>query len=106
MEIIVFGKAMRMMILNVFVLVMKPLPLHSRYFKKFRVFLKKSSHRPNNFYIQNKKVYVGTDMHVLQIFSHPDNQTDGIVTRFTSTITHISVNKDGSKVAAGSGFAN
>ncbi|XP_046632303.1 WD repeat and HMG-box DNA-binding protein 1-like isoform X3 [Daphnia pulicaria] len=52
---------------------------------------------------KNKKVFVGTDMHVLQIFSHPENQTDGIVTRFTSTITHISVNKDGSKVAAGSG---
>lgn len=52
---------------------------------------------------KNEKIYVGTDMHVLQIFSHPDNQTDGIVTRFTSTITHISFNKDGSKVAAGSG---
>jgi hypothetical protein len=56
--------------------------------------------------LQDKKVFVGTDMHVLQIFSHPENQTDGIVTRFTSTITHISVNKDGSKVAAGSGFAD
>lgn len=54
--------------------------------------------------LQNKKIYVGTDMHILLIFSHPDNQTDGIVTRFTSTITHISFNKDGSKVAAGSGF--
>ena len=99
-----FGKAMRMMILNVFVLVMKPLPLHLKYFKKFVVNLENLF--PNDFHSQNKKVFVGTDMHVLQIFSHPDNQTDGIVTRFTSTITHISVNKDGSKVAAGSGFAD
>jgi hypothetical protein len=104
MEIIVFGKATRMMILNVFVLVMKPLPLHSKYFKNCVLNVKKSS--SNDCHSQNKKVFVGTDMHVLQIFSHPENQTDGIVTRFTSTITHISVNKDGSKVAAGSGFAD
>lgn len=46
---------------------------------------------------------MGTDMHVLQIYTHPENQTDGMVTRFTASITHVSFNKDGSKVAAGSG---
>lgn len=53
---------------------------------------------------QSGKIYVGNDMHVLQIYNHPDNTTDGIVTRFTSSITHVSFNKDGSKVAAGSGY--
>jgi hypothetical protein len=34
------------------------------------------------------------------------NQTDGSVTRATSTITHTSVNKFGSKVAACPGFTD
>jgi len=42
-------------------------------------------------------------MHALQIYSVSDNQPDGIASRFTANITHISINKDGSKIAAGSG---
>ena len=41
---------------------------------------------------------------VLQIYSHPDNLTDGIVSRFTAIITHIAFNKDGSKIASGSRY--
>ena len=41
-------------------------------------------------------------MHALQIYSVSDNQPDGIVSRFTANITHISINRDGSKIAAGS----
>jgi hypothetical protein len=39
---------------------------------------------------------------VLQIYSHPENLTDGMVSRFTATITHMAFNKDGTKIASGS----
>ena len=51
---------------------------------------------------QNGKVYVGTDMHALQVYSIADNQPDGIAARFTANVTHISISRDGSKIAAGS----
>ena len=43
-------------------------------------------------------------MHALQIYSVVDNQPDGIASRFTANVTHLSINKDGSKIAAGSGW--
>ena len=56
------------------------------------------------FRVQKGKVYIGTDMHALQIYSVADHQPDGIVSRFTANVTHISINRDGTKIAAGSWY--
>ncbi|XP_065202901.1 WD repeat and HMG-box DNA-binding protein 1 [Planococcus citri] len=51
---------------------------------------------------QGDKLYVGSDHNNVQIFSFPDGELDGVLTRFTAPVTTISVSKDGSYVAAGS----
>lgn len=47
-------------------------------------------------------MYVGSDHNNVQIFSFPEAELDGILTRFTAPVTSIDVSKDGSLVAAGS----
>ncbi len=52
--------------------------------------------------LQKGKIYVGTDMHALQIFSAADNEPDGLVWRFAANVTHAHVDADGQRIAAGS----
>lgn len=52
--------------------------------------------------LQSGKLYVGSDANQVQIFTFPDAELDGILTRFTAPVTTINVSIDGSLIAAGS----
>ncbi|XP_062586479.1 WD repeat and HMG-box DNA-binding protein 1-like [Saccostrea cucullata] len=51
---------------------------------------------------KNNKFYVATDTNTVQAFTFPDGSTDGIVARFTAPVNHISVNRKGTTLVAGS----
>ncbi|CAH1402703.1 unnamed protein product [Nezara viridula] len=51
-------------------------------------------------------LYVGTDTNIIQAYTFPDLEPDGIITRFTSPATQIDIAPDGSKLAASSSDMN
>lgn len=56
------------------------------------------------FFLQCGKIYVGADNNSVQIFTYPAAELDGMLTRFTAPVTHISVTPDGKFVAASSRY--
>ncbi|XP_014251376.1 WD repeat and HMG-box DNA-binding protein 1 [Cimex lectularius] len=51
---------------------------------------------------KGKNLYVGTEINVVQSYTFPGLETDGIITRFTAPVTQIDVSCDGQKLVAGS----
>ncbi|KAM9860393.1 WD repeat and HMG-box DNA-binding protein 1 [Aulostomus maculatus] len=52
--------------------------------------------------LKNGKLVTASSNNTVQIHTFPDGEPDGILTRFTTNATHVSFNRSGSKVAAGS----
>ncbi|KAG1663728.1 WD repeat and HMG-box DNA-binding protein 1 [Nymphon striatum] len=48
------------------------------------------------------RFYAATDSYSIQAYTFPDGDNDGIVTRFTSPVTHMCVSDDGEVLVAGS----
>ncbi|XP_069678187.1 WD repeat and HMG-box DNA-binding protein 1 [Periplaneta americana] len=46
--------------------------------------------------------YVGTDNNNVQAYTFPGSDRDGIISRFTASVTHIAVSGDGKRIVAGS----
>lgn len=51
-------------------------------------------------------MYVGSDHNYVQIFTFPDAELDGILTRFTAPVNTLDISLDGSIVAAGSSYVS
>lgn len=51
---------------------------------------------------KDKNLYVATDTNIIQAYTFPDLETDGIITRFTAPATQIEVSADGNKLVASS----
>lgn len=47
-------------------------------------------------------MYVGTEDNIVQAYTFPDNKRDGIISRYTAAVTHISISSSGTFLASGS----
>ncbi|XP_041652334.1 WD repeat and HMG-box DNA-binding protein 1 [Cheilinus undulatus] len=52
--------------------------------------------------LKNGKLVTASSNNTVQIHTFPDGDPDGILTRFTTNATHVTFNRSGSRVAAGS----
>ncbi|XP_074651576.1 WD repeat and HMG-box DNA-binding protein 1-like [Tubulanus polymorphus] len=50
---------------------------------------------------KDKHFYAATESNVIQAHTFPDGNPDGTIARFTSPVTQICINKDGTKLVAG-----
>lgn len=53
---------------------------------------------------QNSKLVTASSNNTVQIHTFPDGDPDGILTRFTTNATHVTFNRSGLRVAAGSRY--
>ncbi|XP_073989333.1 chromosome transmission fidelity 4 isoform X2 [Rhodnius prolixus] len=51
---------------------------------------------------KGNSLYVGTDTNIVQAYTFPDMELDGIITRFTAPVTQIDISPDGRTLVAGS----
>ena len=53
--------------------------------------------------IRNNKLYTAVENNTIQVHSIPDMEPDGLVTRFTAPVNHMSISRDGQWLVAGAG---
>lgn len=49
---------------------------------------------------------MATDKNIVQAYTFPDLELDGIITRFTAPVTQIDISPDEKKIAAGSWYVS